>query len=123
MSKARALMKSHCAAILAVVLGVATNATAETHRFTATRFYVTYSAAHPPALRIRPGDRVVTQTIDAEGRDAADAKVADTPNPQIGPFFIEGAEPGDTLVVTLNRVDTNRETARMGGLLAPYALD
>ena len=66
---------------------------------------------------------MVTQTIDAEGRDAADAKVADTPNPEIGPFFIEGAEPGDTLVVTLNRVETNRETARMGGLLAPYALD
>ncbi|MGH9144992.1 MAG: acetamidase/formamidase family protein [Vicinamibacterales bacterium] len=96
---------------------------AETHRFKATQFYITYSSAHPPALRIKPGDRVITQTIDAEGRDAADVKVAATPNPQIGPFFIEGAEPGDTLVVTLDRVETNRTTARMGGLLAPYALD
>ncbi len=96
---------------------------AETHRFKATQFYITYSSAHPPALRIKPGDRVITQTIDAEGRDAADVKVAATPNPQIGPFFIEGAEPGDTLVVTLDRVETNRTTARMGALLAPYALD
>ena len=110
-------------AILTVTACAIGTASAETHRFTATRYYLTYSAAHPPALRIKPGDRVVTQTIDAEGRDAADTKVSDTPNPQIGPFFIEGAEPGDTLVVTLNRVETNRTTARMGALLAPYALD
>lgn len=96
---------------------------AETHRFTATHYYVTYSGAHPPALHIKPGDRVVTQTIDAEGRDASDNKVADTPNPQIGPFYVDGAEPGDTLVVTLIRVETNRTTARMGGQLAPYAVD
>jgi amidase len=102
---------------------LAVPASAETHHFVASHYYITYSAAHPPALRIKPGDRVVTQTIDAEGRDATDTKVSDTPNPQIGPFFIEGAEPGDTLVVVLNRVETNRTTARMGGLLAPYALD
>ena len=32
-------------------------------------FYNTYSFAHPPALRIKPGDRVVTKTIDAAGVD------------------------------------------------------
>jgi len=110
-------------ALCLVASCAAATANAETHQFKATRFYITYSASHPPALRIKPGDRVVTQTIDAEGRDAADVKVADTPNPQIGPFFIEGAEPGDTLVVKLVRLETNRATARMGGLLAPYALD
>ena len=32
---------------------------AETHRFTPQTYYNTYSSAHPPALRIRPGDRGV----------------------------------------------------------------
>ena len=49
-------------------LAGARNASAETHRFTATHYYITYSAAHPPALHIKPGDHVITQTIDAEGR-------------------------------------------------------
>ncbi|MBI4471979.1 MAG: acetamidase/formamidase family protein, partial [Acidobacteria bacterium] len=39
------------------------------------------------------------------------------------PFFIEGAEPGDMLVVTLNRIEPNRATARSNTLLAPYAVD
>ena len=42
---------------------------AETHRLIPQRFYNTFSAAHPPALRIKPGDRVITKTIDAAGAD------------------------------------------------------
>ena len=42
---------------------------AETHRLIPERFYNTFSAAHPPALRIKPGDRVVTKTVDAGGTD------------------------------------------------------
>lgn len=45
------------------------------HRFTPTSFYTTYSFAHPPALRIKPGDRVVTKTIDAAGVDWSDKSV------------------------------------------------
>jgi len=112
-----------CAAVVAVVYWTAAPALAETHRFTPTKYYATYSAAHPPALHIKPGDRVITTTIDSGGRDASDSKVADGPNPQTGPFFVDGAEPGDMLVVTLNRLELNRTTARMGGLLAPYAVD
>ena len=43
----------------------------ETHRFNPTVFYSTYSFAHPPALRIKPGDRVITKTLDAGGSDEA----------------------------------------------------
>jgi len=43
---------------------------AETHRFVPQTYYNTYSAAHPPALRIRPGDPVSTKTVDAAGADA-----------------------------------------------------
>jgi acetamidase/formamidase len=93
------------------------------HRFSATRYHNTYSFAHPPALRIRPGDRVITKTLDARGHDETDTKVAEYWNPQTGPFFIEGAEPGDTLVVHLEKIRPNRTTAWSNQVLAPYAVD
>lgn len=95
----------------------------ETHRFIPQRFYNTFSFAHPPALRIKPGDRVVTKTIDAAGTDWDGKSVASGPNPQTGPFFVEGAEPGDVLVVTFEKIETNRADAYSGSLLAPYAVD
>jgi len=101
----------------------AVSAGAETHRFTPSTFFNTFSFAHQPVLRIKPGDRVITSTIDAGGMDAKDQRVASGPNPQTGPFYIEGAEPGDVLVVTFNRIEPNRNTARSNTLLAPYAVD
>ncbi len=101
----------------------AVNVSAETHRFAPSTFFNTFSFAHPPALRIKPGDRVITVTIDAAGFDANERQVASGPNPQTGPFYVEGAEPGDMLVVTLNRIEPNRGTARSATLLAPYAVD
>jgi acetamidase/formamidase len=95
----------------------------QTHRFEPTTFYNTFSFAHPPALRIKPGDRVITKTADAAGNDANDRPVASGPNPQTGPFYVEGAEPGDTLVVTLHRIEPNRGTAWSSTLLAPYTVD
>ncbi len=107
----------------ALVLLGACPAPAETHRFVPTQFYNTYSAAHPPALRIKPGDRVVTKTVDASGTDWNGKTVTAGPNPQTGPFYIEGAEPGDMLAVTFDRIETNRVMAYSASLLAPYAID
>src|SRR5262249_30090492 len=76
--------------------------------------------AHKPALHIRPGDHVLTSTPDARGYDSAGVQRAQGPNPEIGPFYIEGAEPGDTLIVHLLRLETNRATAWSATLLAPY---
>ena len=45
------------------------------------------------------------------------------PNPQTGPFFIEGAEPGDALVVSIEKIETNRATGYSSSLLAPYTVD
>ena len=92
------------------------------HTFTPERFYNTFSFAHPPALRIKPGDRVITKTIDAGGVDWNGKPVAPGSNPQTGPFFIEGAEPGDMLVVRFTKMELNRATAYSGGALAPYAV-
>ena len=99
----------------------ATSQTSQTHRFTPTTFYTTYSFAHPPALRLKPGDRVVTKTIDAGGTDWNDKAVSPGGNPQTGPFYIEGAEPDDMLVVTIEKIEPNRATGYSGSLLAPYA--
>src|SRR5512136_1863826 len=95
----------------------------ETHHLVPMEYHNTFSGAHKAALRIKPGDRVVTTTIDAWGFDSQGQKVADRPNPQTGPFFIEGAARGDVLVVHLEKTETNRTTAWSGSLLAPYAVD
>ena len=110
-------------ACFVVVFFSSTPARGETHRFTPTAFYNTFSSAHPPALHIRPGDRVITRTVDARGSDWEGRKVAERPNPQTGPFYVEGAEPGDVLVVHIEKIEPNRPTAWTESLLAPYAAD
>jgi amidase len=63
-----------------------------------------YGVAEPVA-RLKPGDVVETNTVDAFGN--AIQKPGDTltlvkgDNPLTGPFYIEGAEPGDTLAVKI----------------------
>src|SRR3954447_22529368 len=96
------------ASVLALLSTPSPAAAQQTHQFTPTQFFNTYSAAHPPALHIKPGDRVVTKTIDAAGVDWNGKTVSQGPNPQTGPFYVDGAEPGDTLVVTFNMIETNR---------------
>ena len=91
--------------------------------FEPTRYYNTFSFAHEPALSIAPGDRVITKTIDARGYDAADRKAGERPNPQTGPFYVRGAEPGDMLVVRFERIDPSRATAWSSSVLAPYTAD
>lgn len=77
------------------------------HRFTPSVYYNAIGS-HPPALHIAGGDSVITTTADARGFDQHRRQVAGRGNPQTGPFFIEGAAPGDTLAVTLDRLTPNR---------------
>src|SRR6478672_13355841 len=108
---------------LVFVFVVAVTAFAETHRFEPKEFYNTFSGGHKPVLRIKPGDHVITSTIDARGVDSSGVQRGQGPNPETGPFYIEGAEPGDTLVVHLLRLETNRATGWSASLLAPYTAD
>jgi acetamidase/formamidase len=80
-----------------------------THRFVPVQYFNTIGS-HVPALHIAPGDTVITTTVDAHGQDAAEQRVTNGPNPMTGPFYIEGAEPGDTLVVQIDRLTPNRAT-------------
>src|ERR687885_2811005 len=75
--------------------------------------------AHEPVLYIAGGDTVITTTVDAMGQDARGERVTESGNPQTGPFYVEGAEPGDTLVVHLDRIEPNRETGITAAVLAP----
>jgi amidase len=73
----------------------------------------------PPVLSIRDGDTVVTTTLDAHGYDAEQRHRRQAPNPMTGPFFVEGAEPGDTLAVTIDRMTPNRDEGWTYGPVAP----
>ena len=84
---------------------------ANRHEFVPKMYHNQFSGQIEPALSIKPGDTVHTTTVDAGGVDANGAHVAAGGNPLTGPFYVEGAWPGDTLVVRLNRVRLNRDTA------------
>ena len=75
-----------------------------------------------PALRINAGDTVRTATLDAGGRDGADAPRSLGGNPQNGPIYVDGAIPGDTLAVTINRIRLNKKVARGGNGIVASAL-
>jgi acetamidase/formamidase len=62
----------------------------------------------PPVMRVHAGDIIDTTTVDADGKalEAAGLKVVG-PNPLTGPFYVEGAEPGDTLLVRFLTIDPN----------------
>ena len=71
-----------------------------------------------PRQRITSGTRVVTWTedcFDGTVRTAADlpsrVMQAGHDNPQTGPFFIEGAEPGDTIAVHILKLEPARDYA------------
>src|SRR6516162_10002101 len=85
----------------------------------------TYCYSHPPALRIKSGDSVITTTRDASNdvfsiSDNTRAVNLDLTkvNPQTGPFYIEGAEPGDTLEVHIDSIELNRDWGWGGSI--PY---
>ncbi len=88
------------------------------HHFRPTRYHNTLGTAEP-CLHIADGDTLVTDTVDASGLDATETAVASRPNPMTGPFFVEGAEPGDTLAVEIIRLTPNRRT---GWTYSPLAL-
>jgi acetamidase/formamidase len=93
-----------------------------THNFVPERYY-TAIGTYEPVLRIADGDTVVTTTVDAGGSDSSNTKVTDRGNPQTGPFYIKGAEPGDTLAVHFDRLWPNRTYGYTSTYLSPNVVD
>jgi amidase len=85
--------------------------TPQLHVFTPTEYSNTFSADRTPVLVIQPGDSVQTRTLDSGGVDENGVTRALFGNPQVGPFFVAGAEPGDTLAITLTSLKLNRDYA------------
>ena len=107
---------------LAAALACALALRAETHRFEPQTYYRTFSHTNAVAARIRPGDVVITKTLDAGGQDEKDAKRSEPSNPLTGPFFVEGAEPGDALLVHFRKVRLNRNWGWSAWRLGLFAL-
>jgi acetamidase/formamidase len=112
-------MLLRCALMMACALA----GQAETHRVFATRFYNSFHNRHEPLLRVKSGDVVVTRTIDASGRDESGKVAAEGPNPLTGPFYIEGAEAGDSIAVTFRRMRSNRDWGFTNYRLGLFALN
>src|SRR5437899_8991903 len=93
-----------------------------THHFQPTHYHITIGS-HEPVLHIADGDTVITTTVDAGGHDATGRQVTEGGNPQTGPFYVDGAEPGDTLVLHLDRLTPNRLTGYSGTVLAANVVD
>jgi acetamidase/formamidase len=81
------------------------------YEFIPSTFHRQFSAVTKPVLSVFPGDTVHTTTVDAGGTDEKGVTRVLGGNPQTGPFFVETAGPGDTLVVHLNRLRLNRDWA------------
>src|SRR5688572_21214176 len=82
---------------------------AKTHYFPTDRVHYTWDAGNAPVIEIDPGDTVVVTTRDVSDNQVhpgADASVIpamdwDRVYPLAGPIAVEGARPGDTLVVEI----------------------
>ena len=81
------------------------------HEFVPTAFYRQFSPLNKPVLTVWPGDSVHTTTVDAGGNDEKGVARVLGGNPETGPFYIETASPGDTLVVHFTRIRLNRDYA------------
>ncbi|MDQ1483494.1 MAG: hypothetical protein QOF35_1570 [Actinomycetota bacterium] len=86
--------------------------------YTPTRqqYVYTFGGAAAPAMRVKPGDALRLWSDDAYGgalRSVDDLSSANVDlrfvNPQTGPFYVEGAEPGDTLVLHLVALEPARD--------------
>jgi len=72
--------------------------------------YYEFSRHNEPRLSIQPGETVLVESEDAfsgqvrTNDDRRDKKKKPYGNPQTGPIFVDGAQPGDTLAVTIDDI-------------------
>lgn len=80
------------------------------------KYSYTYTPFLKPIAKVKQGQRILLHTPDAfenrlrTPRDLCSQKC--TPpffNPQVGPIYVEGAKPGDTLAVTIHSIEPDRD--------------
>ncbi|ACO47723.1 acetamidase/formamidase family protein [Deinococcus deserti] len=100
------------------------------HVLGASHIHTTWNRDHSPALTVQPGDQVTFDTMDASGgavarrvasgelaapdglralieQDAYPVLAGPRGHPLTGPVYVEGVEPGDTLVIDILEVRTS----------------
>src|ERR1051326_7153478 len=95
---------------------------AETYQVTAQKYYRTFSHDHPVLKRIKAGDLVVTKTVDSGGRDQNGVVRSEVGNPLTGPFYIEGTEPGDAILVRFQKMQLNRSSGTSSNRLGLFSV-
>ena len=92
------------------------------HRINPSVYYYTFGP-NEPAVHVKPGDDVIATTVDAGGHDMNGDPLPPErkqtipgtslreSNPLVGPVYVDGAEPGDTMVIEIQRISLNRSTA------------
>lgn len=77
-----------------------------------------FTAEKEPVARLKSGDTVKTRTWDSGGKDNEGTWHIEHPykypargNPLMGPFYIEGAEYGDSIEVHIDKIRMNRKDA------------
>jgi amidase len=118
-------MKSMCAVLLLSAAALAQSTSEQGHvvryEVKPSELKYTFAASYAPVARLKSGDVLETNTVDCFGN--AVKKPGDTlslapgDNPLTGPFYIEGAEPGDTLAVKI--LDLKVDSDQGVGALAP----
>jgi acetamidase/formamidase len=94
---------------LATLLGsgmAPARAAAEMHRLVPSVGHPTF-AVREPVLTVKPGDVLESETLWGAWYEKAGGKWPG----EVGPIAIEGAQPGDTLVIEILKVRPNRDTA------------
>jgi acetamidase/formamidase len=96
-----------------VPLAVAQDAPEPDYRLTRDQTHNRFSAAIPPVLTVPSGAVIEAYTEEAsDGQLTLDSEVGDVAtldfdpiHPLTGPVYVEGAEPGDVLAVTLHEIE------------------
>jgi len=90
----------------AALLGVVPTLVAATHHLKPSGGHATF-AVRAPVLTVKPGDVLESETLWGDWYEKPGGKWPG----EVGPVAIDGAEPGDTLVVEVLKVRPNRDTA------------
>lgn len=83
------------------------------HVIDSAKIVYNFSAQNAPVLKAKPGDTLVFETQDcfsnqiSKPEDRLEQLDWDRINPATGPVFIEGAEKGDTLKVTICKIEVS----------------
>jgi acetamidase/formamidase len=91
-------------------------------QISAREYYGTYSYANSVLERIKPGEIIVTRTLDSDGYDEKGEQRSKFVNALTGPFYVEGAVPGDALIVHFRKVRLNRNSGYSNWRLMPISL-